>query len=121
MNAVVSNITQSLPAEIVDTDPQQIALYSQDVFTVGPPVCAIVRPRNLQEVQSLVSVCLERGTPIVTRGGGMSYTSGYLASAAPPRFVRGTPLAAPRQAQHRGGASERQPQRPRCDSAQHSS
>ena len=42
MNAVVSNITQSLPAEIVDTDPQQIALYSQDVFTVGPPVCAIV-------------------------------------------------------------------------------
>ncbi len=81
MNAVVSNITQSLPAEIVDTDPQQIALYSQDVFTVGPPVCAIVRPRDAQEVQALVSVCLERGTPIVTRGGGMSYTSGYLASA----------------------------------------
>ena len=81
MNAVVSNITQSLPAEIVDTDPQQIALYSQDVFTVGPPVCAIVRPRDAQEVQALVRACLERGTPIVTRGGGMSYTSGYLASA----------------------------------------
>ena len=27
------------------------------------------------------AACLERGTPIVTRGGGMSYTSGYIASA----------------------------------------
>ena len=48
---------------------------------MGPPVCAIVRPRDAQEVQALVRACLERGTPIVTRGGGMSYTSGYLASA----------------------------------------
>ena len=81
MNAVVSTITELLPAEIIDTDPEQIRLYSQDVFTVGPPICAVVRPRNIDEVQSLVRACLERSTPIVTRGGGMSYTSGYLATA----------------------------------------
>ena len=50
MNAVVSNITQLLPAEIITTDPEQITLYSQDVFTVGPPICAVVRPRNIDEV-----------------------------------------------------------------------
>jgi FAD/FMN-containing dehydrogenase len=81
MNAVVSSITQLLPAEILDTDPERIALYSQDVFTIGPPIGAIVRPRCIEEVQSLVAACRERGTPIVTRGGGMSYTSGYLATA----------------------------------------
>ena len=81
MNAVVSTITQLLPAEIITTDPEQITLYSQDVFTVGQPICAVVRPRNIDEVQALVRACLERGTPIVTRGGGMSYTSGYIANA----------------------------------------
>ena len=81
MNAVVSTIEQLLPAEIIQTDPDQIALYSQDVFTLGPPVCAVVTPRNIEEVQALVRACRERGTPIVTRGGGMSYTSGYLATA----------------------------------------
>ena len=81
MNAVVSSISQLLPAEILDTDPERIALYSQDVFTIGPPIGAIVRPRCIEEVQSLVAACRERGTPIVTRGGGMSYTSGYLATA----------------------------------------
>lgn len=81
MNAAVSSITQLLPAEILDTDPERIALYSQDVFTIGPPIGAIVRPRCIEEVQSLVAACRERGTPIVTRGGGMSYTSGYLATA----------------------------------------
>ncbi len=81
MNAVVSQVTQLLPAEIVDTTPEQLALYSQDVFTIGPPIGAVVRPRCIEEVQTLVAVCRERGTPIVTRGGGMSYTSGYLAAA----------------------------------------
>jgi len=81
MNAVVSQITELLPVEILDTDPERIALYSQDVFTVGPPIGAIVKPRCIEEVQSLVIACRERRTPIVTRGGGMSYTSGYLATA----------------------------------------
>jgi len=81
MNAVVSTITELLPAEIIDTDPEQIALYSQDVFSIGPPICAVIKPRTIDEVQSLVRACLERNTPIVTRGGGMSYTSGYLATA----------------------------------------
>ena len=81
MNAVVSTIEQLLPTEIIQTDPEQIALYSQDVFTLGPKVCAVVTPRNIEEVQALVKACRERGTPIVTRGGGMSYTSGYLATA----------------------------------------
>ena len=65
MNAVVSTISQLLPAEIIDTNAEQIALYSQDVFSVGPPICAVVRPRTIDEVQSLVRACLERGTPIV--------------------------------------------------------
>ena len=52
MNAVVSTISQLLPAEIIDTNAEQIALYSQDVFSVGPPICAVVRPRTIDEVQS---------------------------------------------------------------------
>ena len=57
MNAVVSQVTQLLPAEIVDTAPERLALYSQDVFTIGPPIGAVVRPRCTEEVQTLVAVC----------------------------------------------------------------
>lgn len=80
MNAVVSAIAQVIPPEIINTDPEQIALYSQDVYTVGPEVSAIIRPRSIDEVQQVVRACRERGMAIVTRGGGMSYTSGYLAT-----------------------------------------
>ena len=34
MNAVVSTITQLLPAEIITTDPEQITLYSQDLSLI---------------------------------------------------------------------------------------
>ena len=59
MNAVVSSISQLLPAEILDTDPERIALYSQDVFTIGPPIGAIVRPRCM----ALTSVPSSLGWP----------------------------------------------------------
>ena len=78
------SITQTLqgllPASSIAVDPETIALYSQDVFGRGCPLAAVVRPSSVEEIQALVKSCGEQGVAIITRGGGMSYTAGYLAT-----------------------------------------
>jgi FAD/FMN-containing dehydrogenase len=60
------------------TDPATLALYGQDVFTRGhDPVC-VFRPRTVEALAQGVADAHRQGLAIVPRGGGMSYTSGYL-------------------------------------------
>ena len=39
----------------------------------------VVKPTCIEELQHLVRLCRSSNTPLIARGGGMSYTSGYLA------------------------------------------
>jgi len=61
------------------TDAASCAFYAQDVYTVGAPALAVVRPTDTAMLAHAVAAATEGGLPIVPRGGGMSYTSGYLA------------------------------------------
>ncbi|MCC7083302.1 MAG: FAD-binding oxidoreductase [Burkholderiales bacterium] len=58
-------------------------LASQDIFSKGATVDAVLRPGSISEVVAMVRDCAERGIAVLPRGGGMSYTRGYLASGAP--------------------------------------
>ena len=40
---------------------------------------AVVRPGSVDELQAVVKVCASNSLPMVARGGGASYTDGYLA------------------------------------------
>lgn len=60
------------------TDLPSRTLYSQDVFRRGRPVLAVLRPANVEDVASTVKACADAGLAIVPRGGGMSYTDGYV-------------------------------------------
>lgn len=65
------------PGKVV-TDPQELAFVGQDVFSLGAVPKAILRPDTVEALSRGVAIAAARGLAIVPRGGGMSYTSGYL-------------------------------------------
>jgi FAD/FMN-containing dehydrogenase len=64
----------------VTTDPTELLFFSQDVFNQGAPLSAVVTPGSVAELQAVVSCLTEANVAIVARGGGLSYTDGYLAA-----------------------------------------
>ena len=51
---------------------------SHDVYAAGGEPLAIVRPADVSALQAAVRACAAAGVPMVPRGGGASYTDGYL-------------------------------------------
>lgn len=76
--ALVAALERAIGAERVLSDAGERRFFSQDVYRSGVPPIAVVRPASVEEVQRCVSLCAEAGAAIVPRGGGMSYTDGYL-------------------------------------------
>jgi FAD/FMN-containing dehydrogenase len=62
------------------TDPASCAFYAQDVSTVERPAMAVVRPDSTAALAAAVSAAVEAGCDVIPRGGGMSYTRGYVPS-----------------------------------------
>ena len=74
-------IAAAVSGDALLTDPADCALYAQDVFTKGPPPLAVFRPGSIAELAAGVRAATSAGIAIIPRGGGMSYTSGYVAPA----------------------------------------
>jgi FAD/FMN-containing dehydrogenase len=64
------------------TDRAECDFYAQDVFTRGPSPLAVIRPGSREALARAVGVATGQGITIVPRGGGMSYTGGYVAPSA---------------------------------------
>ncbi|MDT7935026.1 MAG: FAD-binding oxidoreductase [Sphingomonadaceae bacterium] len=64
------------------SDAATLELYGQDVFSVGARPLAVFRPRSTAELVAGVREAAREGLVLVPRGGGMSYTSGYLHAEA---------------------------------------
>jgi FAD/FMN-containing dehydrogenase len=75
-------IVNAVPADAIITDAAGCALYAQDVFNQGPAPLAVLRPASIQELSRGVAAATSQGVAIIPRGGGMSYTSGYIAPDA---------------------------------------
>jgi FAD/FMN-containing dehydrogenase len=72
-------IIQAVGAQALVTDAAELRYYSQDVFSTGHTVLAVFRPSDKEMLARGVAVATRAGVVIVPRGGGMSYTGGYLA------------------------------------------
>jgi FAD/FMN-containing dehydrogenase len=56
-----------------------VELYATDVFyQAAHPPAAVFRPRNEDDVQELVRAAQALGVGLYVRGGGLSYSAGYL-------------------------------------------
>ena len=76
--SLVTGLLECLDAESVVLDAQTRELYGQDISGDAHPVLAVVRPACTDDVVKIVDIARERDLVIAPRGGGMSYSSGYV-------------------------------------------
>jgi FAD/FMN-containing dehydrogenase len=69
----------ALGSGAVATDDATLAFYGQDVFSQGETLAAVVSPGTVDELQVAVKTLAAADVAMVPRGGGLSYTDGYLA------------------------------------------
>lgn len=77
-SSLLDDLAAQLGAQYVLTDEESCVLYAQDVYTKGLPALAVVQPSNTLELAGVVKTITGAGHAVIPRGGGMSYTSGYV-------------------------------------------
>ena len=76
-------LRQRLLAGEVLTDPDSLELYGEDISGDAGVLLAVVRPKDTETLVTAVGFAAERGIALVPRGGGMSYSGGYVRPDAP--------------------------------------
>lgn len=76
--SLVDRMRQAVGADHVQTDAATCAFMSQDIFAKGAQAAAVVSPQTTDETAAIVTLAAQTGAALLPRGGGMSYTSGYL-------------------------------------------
>lgn len=82
VDAAIGALQRILGKDYVVTERSEREFYSQDVYRAGEVPAAIIRPGSTDELSRALKAIAPSGLPIVPRGGGMSYTDGYLPSRA---------------------------------------
>lgn len=77
-DGLTTRLAALLGGEHVLTDVTSRRFYAQDVHGNGVPPLAVVRPGSVDELAVAVQLAAAAGCSLVARGGGMSYTDGYL-------------------------------------------
>ncbi|MSO65065.1 MAG: FAD-binding oxidoreductase [Alphaproteobacteria bacterium] len=77
--AAIAALRQALGNDHVLTDDDSRRFFSTDIFYVQTPVAAVLRPADTAELSAAVAIATRHRLAVVPRGGGMSYTRGYLA------------------------------------------
>ncbi len=80
--SVLDELRQAVGDEHVLTDEASCVLYSQDVYTKALPALAVARPGSAEELAAIVASVTKAGNAVIARGGGMSYTSGFVPKEA---------------------------------------
>jgi D-lactate dehydrogenase (cytochrome) len=83
ITGIADRLRAALGDEAVLSDQASLAYYANDVFwQPGIPPAAIVLPATAEQAAQAVAIATEAGCAVVPRGGGMSYTKGYLPARA---------------------------------------
>ena len=78
MSGLVGNLQGIAGADHVVLDAAERDYYSVDLFFTGPTAAIVVQPGTRQELSSVVAAVTREGVAVVPRGGGVSYTRGYV-------------------------------------------
>jgi hypothetical protein len=83
-NDITAHLTAIVGDQYVITDEAERRIYSNDIFFWDDAAIAdvVVQPGTPEEVAHLVKAAAELNLNISTRGGGMSYTKGYVPAEA---------------------------------------
>lgn len=78
VETAIAELTRILGAQNVITDRREREFYSQDVYRAGELPAAVIRPADTDQLSAALRALAPSGLDVVPRGGGMSYTDGYL-------------------------------------------
>lgn len=86
---LVGDLAGIVGAEHVITDGEEREYFSRDLSFEKAEVAEIVaQPGSTEELAAVVQVAHQAGSPVVARGGGMSYTRGFTRSWRRSRAAR---------------------------------
>ena len=75
LNEVASLVGKNYVVQDLET----LTFYSTDIFsTANEQAVAIIRPGNADELIHVSQILIKNEVPLIVRGGGASYTGGYL-------------------------------------------
>lgn len=80
--AFVQALADVVGAEHVRTENGTRQFFATDIFTSGAPVDAVVAPADSHQLARIVHLCAAANRSLIPRGGGFSYTKGYVPTQA---------------------------------------
>ncbi len=83
----LASVRKAVAESTLLTDAESLSLFSHDVLSRGAKPLAVFRPTSVEELAAGVGAATKMGIAIVPRGGGMSYTGGYLYDGGPHILV----------------------------------
>jgi FAD/FMN-containing dehydrogenase len=83
--SVINALRNIVAGSSIKTSADDLEFYSSDVYSSGLPAVCVVTPDSIEELQAVVRVCTSADYPVIARGGGLSYSAGYLPEG--PRSV----------------------------------
>jgi FAD/FMN-containing dehydrogenase len=75
---LIGQLTAILGVDGIITEESERAYYSQDVYNQGPTVLAVIQPDSKEKLAQAVAAMTAAGVAVFPRGGGFSYTDGYI-------------------------------------------
>lgn len=87
VQAVIQRLQRAWGESACTTDRTECDYFAQDVYSQGEPLLAVLRPCSAEQLATAVGELTAAGVAVVARGGGMSYTDGYLATRQPSVLV----------------------------------
>ncbi len=76
--SVLESLGQIVGEENLLTDEASCVLFAQDVHYKARPAIAVARPGSAEALSQVVKHAVHAGHAVIARGGGMSYTRGYV-------------------------------------------
>jgi FAD/FMN-containing dehydrogenase len=77
-SSVIDQLRQVVGADHVKASDEDRLFYAEDTFRSLETPLAAVEPASVDELSRVAAICNRNGIALVPRGGGMSYTDGYL-------------------------------------------
>lgn len=75
---LLDQLTQILGADQVKSDDDSRAFFAEDTFRSFETPLAAIAPKSVEDLSRAAAACHDARVALVPRGGGMSYTDGYL-------------------------------------------
>ena len=79
---ILQELSELLGSDYVITDDAERRYFTMDVYNAREMPLAVIQPGTVEELQGAARIALRNNVALVPRGGGASYTDGYLPTRA---------------------------------------